>query len=194
MSRLSNWPRPPPASLHPTKPRLSSLAPFQDGFSQRRETGEDGLLALRVCVRSHAGKSSPNLPGKYFKYFLPQPPVDFLVEKNRWPFVLMHMRKPREQTRVAVVPPTTAVDENRTPVDAPLPETLAAGSATTPDRPESPEEVTGLIERLSLVGAANNSDGGEGEAGAAACDECGIRSTELKRCQRCWQVAYCGKG
>jgi hypothetical protein len=121
-------PWPSPASLYPNEPLLSSLAPFQDGIRWKVETEEDGLLALRVSPRAHARKKLPDLPGKYFKYFLEKPPVDFLVGNNRGPYVLMHMRKPAE-----AVPPATAVDEARTPADAHLPETLAAGSATAPD-------------------------------------------------------------
>ena len=105
--------RPSPASLDPNEPRLISLAPFQDGISQAKKTGREGLLALRVCVRPHAGRDPPDVPGKYFKYFLKQPPVDFLVGNNRGPYVLMHMRKPGD-----AVPPPTAVDEARIPADA----------------------------------------------------------------------------
>jgi hypothetical protein len=161
-----------------------------------------------MAVRPHKGKSNPGLPGTYYKFMLDKPPVDFLVPDTaaaastnpREPFVLMHMPKPREQTRVAVPEPTTAVDAPaKTPVGAPSTQPLAAGSETTPERPASPEEVTGLIERLSLAGAASNSDGGDGGGGAAssgigaACAKCGIRSTELRRCTRCLEVAYCGK-
>ena len=86
---------------------------------------------------------------------------------------------------------------------------------TTGERPASPEQVagaldreggaedvTGLIERLRLPEAAISSDGGaagDGEGGAAAsggaaaCAQCGFRSAEKKSCARCMQVAYCGK-
>ena len=160
-----------------------------------------------MAVRPHKGKSNPGLPGTYYKFMLDKPPVDFLVPDTaaaesrnpREPFVLMHMPKPREQTRVAVPEPTTAVDAPaETPVDAPPTQPLAAGSETTPERPVSPEEVTGLIECLSLAGAASSSYGGAGggsaaSGGGSACAACGIRSAELRRCTRCLEVAYCGK-
>jgi len=161
-----------------------------------------------MAVRPHKGKSDPGLPGTYYKFMLDKPPVDFLVpdtaaaasRKPREPFVLMHMPKPRKQTRVAVSEPTTAVDAAAyTPTDAPPTPPLAAGSETLSERPASPEEVTGLIERLNLAGAASNSEGGDNGAGAAAsgggaaCAKCGIHSAELRRCARCLEVAYCGK-
>jgi len=131
----------------------------------------------------------------------PRGPSPAANSMNRAPFVLMHMPKWWKQTRYVAPVPTTALDDFHTPVDAPSTGTLTPGSEITPERPESPEEVTGLIERFA--GAAINSDGGtgagEGESGAAAsggaaaCAQCGIRDVELKRCVRCWQVAYCGK-
>ena len=103
-------------------------------------------------------------------------------------------------TRAAVSESATAVDVAApTLADAPPPHPLAAGAETTPQRPESPEEVRGLIERLDLAGAASNSGGGDGggsaaaSGGGAACAECGIHSVALRRCTRCLDVAYCGK-
>ena len=122
-------PWPPPAFPYPNEPRLIFLAPFQDGILHKKGIGQDGLLSLRVSPRARAGKTPPDLPGKYFKIFLEKPPVDFLVGNNRGPYVLMHMRKPGD-----AVPPPTAVDEARIPADAQPPGTLAAGSATAPDR------------------------------------------------------------
>ena len=160
-----------------------------------------------MSAKAHAGKSAPKLQGKYFKFVLGRPSVhSFLVQDApaREPFVLMHMRKPREQTRVAVPEPTTPVDVDHTPTDAPPPHTLAAGSESTPERPASPEEVTGLVERLSLAGAASNSDGaasdsnsGEGGSavadGLAGCTQCGATHGAMKRCQGCHAVSYCSK-
>ena len=149
-------------------------------------------------VRPHKGKEpGPDLPGSYYKFMLD---AAFLISEpapiaERLPFAVMHMRKPPQQTRVLAREPTTAEDTPaQTLVDAPPTATLAAGS-------ESPEEVTGLIERLSLAGAAASSDGGtdaiEGGAaasgGGAACAQCGLRSEKLRHCARCLQVAYCCK-
>jgi hypothetical protein len=161
-----------------------------------------------MAVRPHKGKSNPELPGTYYKFMLDKPPVDFLVpdaaaaasRNPREPFVLMHMPKPRVQTQVSIPEPATAVDAAAyTPTDAPSTAPLAAGSEILPERPASPDEVTGWIERLHLAGAASNSDGGDGgggvaaDGGGAACAKCGIRSAELRRCLRCLEVAYCGK-
>ena len=148
------------------------------GPSHKKETAEAGLFAVRMSVRPHKGKSTPELPGRYYKFTLQRPPVDFLVQdegrgnaSSRDPFVLMHMRKRWDQTRVVVPVSTTAVDDAHTPADAtPL-------STATPDA--GTEEVTGLIEHLSLSGAASNSDrgtgAGEGEGGTPN------RALELKR-------------
>ena len=158
------------------------------------------------------GKESvaPKLAGTYYKFMLEKLPADFDVltsepeasrSNRREPFVLMHMPKPR--TRVFVPEPATAVDDATTLTDAPSTPPLAADSETTPERPDSPGEVTGFIERLNLAGTASTSDGGEGEGegggaaaasgGEAACAKCGIYSVALKRCTRCLEVAYCGK-
>ena len=133
------------------------------------------------------------------------------ISKDREPYVLMHTPKsdaqvPESQVAdpkptTAVVPePTTAVDDAApTLTDAPPTPPLAAGSETTPERPESQDEVTGLIERLNLSGAASNSNGGVGGGGAAAsgggatCAHCGIQRVGMTGCARCLQVAYCGK-
>jgi hypothetical protein len=91
------------------------------------------------------------------------------------------------------------VDDAYTPVDAPSTGALTAGSEITPERPESPDEVTGLIERLAVVSSDGGTGAGEGEGGAAAsvgastCTHCGIGGVDLKRCVRCLQVAYCSK-
>ena len=187
----------------------------------QKETAESGLVVVRMAVRPHKGKRNPGLPGTYYKFMLDKPPVDFLVpdpaaaasRNSREPFVLMHMPKQREQTRVFVPEPTTAVHAEsptpvdaaaQTPTDAPPTSPLAAGFETLPERPDSPDEVTGFIERLSLAGTASNSDGGDGgdsdggggaaaSGGGAACAKCGIRSAALLRCARCLAVAYCGK-
>ena len=181
-----------------------------------KATSEPGLVELRMSVRAHVGKIAPALPGKYIKFMLAKPADDFLVpdpapaasSTNRGPFVLMHMPKPR--TRVVVPQPTTAVDVAHTPVDAPSTETLSAPSDATPGRPESPDEVSGFIERLSLPGAASNSDGGTGtgEGGGgdrdialamqavtlkdSCCAHCGKQGVALQRCSACKQTWYCG--
>ena len=164
-----------------------------------------------MTARPHKGKAV-RLPGKYYKFMLEAPleapPIEFLVHdpepaasrsNHREPFVLMHTSKWRKQTRVSVPLPITVLDDFRTSADAPSTGTLAAGSETTPERPESPDEVTGLIERLAAVSSDGGTGAGEGEGGAAAsggaaaCAQCGIGGVELKRCVRCWQVAYCGR-
>ena len=130
-------------------------------------------------VTPHAGKESvaPKLSGTYFKFILEKPPVDFLApdselgaNSSKLPYGLMHMPKPGVLTRVVVLEPTTAVDVPHTPTDAPASGSLDVASDATPERPESPDEVTGLIERFSLPGAASISIGGtgagEGEGGA----------------------------
>ena len=137
-------------------------------------------------VRPHAGKESvaPKLPGTYFKFVLEKPPADFDVldseaeaKNSKLPYGLMHMAKPGVQARVVVLEPTTAVDVPHTPTDAP-----STGPDATPDRPESPDEVTGLIERLSLPGAASNSDGGTGagDGGGGAFGTSAERALALK--------------
>jgi hypothetical protein len=160
-----------------------------------------------MAVQPNKGKSSPELPGTYYKFLLGKPPVDFLVPdpapaaaRKRAPFVLVQFRNLLQHTRVGVPLPTTAVDAAAyTPADSPPTRPLAAGSDTTPERPESPGEVTGLIEHLNLSGAASNYNGGDGDGGAAAswggaaCAKCGMHSAGLRRCTRCLEVAYCGK-
>jgi len=124
-----------------------------------------------MFARAHTGKTAPILPGRYYKFTLEMPPVDFLVpgpasRSNRAPFVLMHMRTKPEQTRVVVPEPATAVDDTHTPVDATAAGDLTAGSdqdEITQERPESPEEqVTGLIEHLTLTGGGGTAGAGEG--------------------------------
>jgi hypothetical protein len=160
-----------------------------------------------MAAHPNQNKRSPALPGAYYKCMLDKPPVDVLVPdpesaaaRKREPFVLIQFRNLLQHTRVVVPVTTTAVDAAAyTPTDAPPASPLAAGSETLPERPASPDEVTGLIQRLNLAGAASNSDGGDGgggpaaSGGGAACAKCGIRSAELLRCARCLEVAYCGK-
>ena len=134
-----------------------------------------------MSTRPHAGKSAPDLPGTFYKFFLEQPAVDFLASNRPWPFVVMHMPKPVQQTRVAAPPLTTAADAAHTDTDAPSTGHLPA-SETTPD--ESLEEVSGLVERLNLTGASE-------AASAASCFQCGAQDVALKRCLRCLQVSYC---
>ena len=137
-----------------------------------------------MSVRAHPGKSlPPALEGRFWKFTLA--PVDFLVpdpeaaaDSRKLPYVLMHMPKRGGLTRVVVPEPTTAVDNVTTPADAPPTPRLAAGS----------EEVTGLIERLHLAGAASNSDGEDGggvvaSGGAAACAEGGTMLAHGARCE-----------
>jgi hypothetical protein len=136
--------------------------------------------------RPRKHKSAPELPGEYIKFVLEKAPVDFLVpdldlapqpdrapaanSSNREPYVLMHM--PKLEARVAVPELTTAMDVADTPADALPPPTLGSASEATPKHSESPDEVTGLIERLSLPGAASDSDGGAGagEGGGGALE------------------------
>jgi hypothetical protein len=146
-----------------------------------QETSEPGLFELGMSARAHRGKSAPKLDGKYRKFLLKTPPVAFLVpdpapaatsSSDREPFVLMLL--PKSRTRAAVPEPATAFDVSNTAVDAPSTGPLGAASEITPERPESPDEVTGLIEHLHLVRAATTSDGlvdafGEGE-GAGTLD------------------------
>ncbi|KAJ1495319.1 hypothetical protein T484DRAFT_1762975 [Baffinella frigidus] len=189
--------------------RLGAACIVDGGPSNMNPTSEPGLIELRMTARPRKGKSAPNLPGKYYKYLLEKPPGGILVpdpdagpDNNREPFVLMHMPRRGGQTRVAVLEPTTAVDVAHTPADAPSTGTFGAASEITPD---DLSEVTGLVERLSLLGAASNlnSDGGTGGAlgGAlapktfaseASCAHCGKQGGEFQRCSRCKQACYCG--
>ena len=138
-----------------------------------------GLDAVRMRPKAKQGKSAPKLAGTYYMFML-TPPLDVHVSdpdaapppyvpdpapaasssNNREPFVLMHMPKRGGQTGVAVQGPATAVDDVFTLVDAPSTGPLGAASETTPERPESPDEVMGQIERLNIPGAATNSDAG----------------------------------
>ena len=93
---------------------------------------------------------APTLPGKYYKFSLEKPPIEFLVSSHRAPFVLFHMPNPGGQTQVVAPEPTTAMDVVQTPADAP--NDLAAASEMTPD--DLLEEVKGQIEHLSLTGGA----------------------------------------
>jgi len=135
-----------------------------------------------MSARPHKGKSAPDLLGTYYKYTLEKLPVDFLVKSTPEPFVVMHMQK---QARAVAVVPTTAVDVAYTPTDAPSRGTLPPGSETTPERPDSPEEVTGLIERLNLAAPAAASS-------ASSCAYCGKQGVGFQRCSTCKQAWYCG--
>jgi len=87
------------------------------------------------------------------------------------------------------VSPTAEDAAPRIPTDAPPSGTLTAASKITPD--ESLEQVTGLIEHISLPGAATNSS----TVSAASCAHCGKEGelgVAIKRCTRCMQIAYCG--
>ena len=178
---------------------MSPLPHKQDAWQSG--TFEPGLIAVRMAVHPNQGKSSPALPGTYYKFMLDKPPVDFLVPaRKREPFVLIQFRNLLQHTRVSDPPRTTAKDAAKpTLTDAPCPPPLAAGPETLPERPVSPGKVTGSIERLNLAGAASNSDGGDGggvaaaSGGGAACAKCGILSAVLLRCARCMEVAYCGR-
>jgi len=184
---------------------VSPLPHQQDAWQSG--TFEPGLIAVRMAVHPNKGKSSPALPGTYYKFLLNKPLVDFLVPspapaaaRKREPFVLIQFRNLLQHTRAVVPETTTAVNSAAaTHTDAPPTSSLASGSETTPERPASPDEVTGLIERLDLAGAASNSGGGDGGGGAAAsgggaaCAKCGVHSVVLRRCARCFEVAYCGK-
>ena len=184
---------------------MSPLPHKQDAWQSG--TFEPGLIAVRMAVHPNKGKSSPELPGAYYKFLLDKSPVGFLVPdpapaaaRKREPFVLIQFRDLLQHTRVAVQELATAEDDPHTPVDATPSPPLAAGSETTPERPDSPGEVTGLIERMNVADAASTSDGGDGRGGAgasgggAACAQCGIHSAVLKSCARCLEVWYCGKG
>jgi len=133
-----------------------------------------------MTPRAHMHTTAPTLEGKYFKFKL----INFLANPAPQPSVVMHMRKPGQRTRVFVPEPATAVDEAHTPVDALPAPPPAAGSEIHPvinqlyypERPESPEEVTGLIKRLSLAGASDGGGGGSvtaSDRGAAADHEFG---------------------
>jgi hypothetical protein len=132
--------------------------------------------------KARKNESVPKLAGTYYKFML-KVPLDVHVSdpdaapcpnpapaaniSNREPYVLMHMPKSERQTQVVVPEPTAAVDIAQTPVDAPSTGPLGAASEITPD--EFSEEVTGLVERLSLLGAAASFI-----AGAGAGDSDGV--------------------
>ena len=144
----------PPTEGRGSNAKGSSWSVNPDGApSNVKATSEPGLLELRMSVRKRAGKVAPKLDGKYIKFMLEKPPVDFLVpgmeqaansSDARQPFVLMHMPKLRTRASVAPEPPT-AVDEAHTPTDA----RLTAASEITPEDPL--EQVTGLVEHHSLT-------------------------------------------
>ena len=159
----------------------------------KKATDEPGLVVQRMSARPHKGKNAPDLLGTYYKYTLEKLPVDFLVadpvhagsRSTPEPFLVMHMQK---QARAVAVVPTTAVDDAYTPTDASSSGALPRGSETTPDRPDSPEEVTGLIERLNLAGAASPA----AASSASSCAYCGKQGEEFKRCSACKRTWYCG--
>ena len=133
-------------------------------------SSKNGLDKWRMSVRPHKNKHAPDLPGRYYKFKLEKPRVDFLVPdpaaktSNQEPYILMHMRK---KTRVAYPEPTTAVHIEPTPADASPAGDFTAGSASTPERPASPDgEVTGRIERLHLTRADSNAEGAASADGA----------------------------
>ena len=77
-----------------------------------------------------------------------------------------------KKARVSVVEPTTAVDNApSTPVDA------SVNLSPTSDE-SSEEEVTGLVERLNLTGAASNPDGAAGGDGGTVVDRAGVLKTQ----------------
>jgi len=151
--------------------------------------------------KARKNKSAPKLLGTYYMYTL-KAPLDVLVpdsdaapaatSSNREPCVLMHMPKPgahATEAQVVVPEPTTAVDLPVTLSDAAPTGNLGAASD------DSLEVVTGLVERISLPGAASPAVAA-GAAGAASCAHCGKgpkkKGAELKRCSRCKKVSYCG--
>ena len=157
---------------------MSLFQPGRDG--KKLQTSEPGLLKTRMSARPHAGKSAPDLDGSFYKFTLdktcPANNISDPTAANKpWPYVVMHMPK-LQQTRVVVPEPTTAVDATAyTPADAPSAGHLGGGSEITPD--ESLEEVSRLVERLSL---------------AASCAHCGTQDVALQRCSICKHVWYCG--
>ena len=161
---------PPSKGRGPNTKGFFNVSP--DSIASKTATSVPGFAAVRAPARPNKDKIAPNLPGMYFKFFHEQPPIPFLVSdsesaangRSREPYVLMLMpRKPPGRPRVAVPEPTTAVDDTfDTTVGASV--NLSASSEITPD--EFSEEVTGLIERLSLPGAANAGEAaGAGEGG-----------------------------
>ena len=126
------------------------MQPCQDGGLAKTKS-IPGLDAYRMKQRPRVGHQAPNLPGTIYKFVLsPSEDAFFAGEANsrKKPFVLMHMATPKGKTQAAFPAPTTKVDvAQATPADAP-----SIASETTPD--DSVEEVSGLIERLSIPGAA----------------------------------------
>ena len=189
---------------------LVSFRPRQDG--KKLKTSEPGLIKKRMAARPHVGKRAPDLPGTFYKFFLEQPPVDFLVSDpasaaNRpWPFIVMHMPKPLQHTRVVVPTPATAVDSVHTSTDAPSAGHLTASEIT---QDESLEEVTGFVERLDIAGSVSAGfaqlaavAAGFGQLAALAsptaaagcatsCSHCRTQRAAVQ-CSRCKQVQYCG--
>ena len=126
-----------------------------------------------MCPKPHKHKSAPKLLGTYYRFVL-KPPLDVLVPdpgaapaangSTREPYVLMHTPKSEAQVpaaRVVVAERATAEDVVDTPVDAPSKGPLITAFDATPERPESPGEVTGLIEHLSLAGGGTYSTDGD---------------------------------
>ena len=129
------------------------------GPSNMKATSEPGLFELRMSVRKRAGKSAPKLRGKYFKFMLQNPLVDFLVpdpepsansSNGREPFVLMHMPRPRTRT-VAPEPAAAQTHADFTAASEITPEDpLEDVTALVQPFPGKPDQVTGLD--FSLLG------------------------------------------
>ncbi|KAJ1485227.1 hypothetical protein T484DRAFT_1794482 [Baffinella frigidus] len=153
----------------------NTLGDFQfTSAGKKTNAAEPLLIKDRMKVRPHKGKETgPDFTGRWYKFMLD---AAFLVSEaapaavsnpapaanGRLPFVVMHMRKPPQQTSVFAREPTTAVDAAaRAPTDAPPTGHLAAAAEITPDESlehitpalslESLEEVLG---RLGLAGTA----------------------------------------
>jgi len=122
---------------------------------ERSKTSQVGLDKKRLQPKVHTGKRKQKgkvvvLPGLYYMYTISIPTPS---RKSKLPFVVMHMPKPPTRVSLVAVEPATALDAAAaTPVgDAPPPGTLSAASEITPEDPL--EEVTGLVEHLSLTKA-----------------------------------------
>ncbi|KAJ1479948.1 hypothetical protein T484DRAFT_1748878 [Baffinella frigidus] len=77
----------------------------EGGSANKKATSEEGLFAFRMSARPHKDKNKPNLPGQYYKYMLEKPPIDFFAADpatriNREPYIVMHMKKPKDKTQV----------------------------------------------------------------------------------------------
>jgi hypothetical protein len=151
-----------------------------------KATSEPGLFELGMSARAHVGKSAPDLPGKFMKFILKNPCVDFLVpdpapaanSSKRAPFVLMHMPKRGARTRFAVEELATAVDVAHTPTDAPSAGNVGAAAGGTGEGGGGAQDIEQALASLAL---------------RDSCAHCGAQgAVELKRCSRCKRAAYCG--